>query len=49
MEEAETTSGAAEAISVADQDDTEMSQPETNDIAHSDQAQTPQVRHCRNT
>jgi hypothetical protein len=44
MEEAETASGAAETISVADHKDAEMSQPETNGIAHSDQAQTPQVR-----
>jgi hypothetical protein len=44
MEEAETASGAAEANGVADHEDTEMSQPETNGIAHSDQSQTPQVR-----
>jgi hypothetical protein len=43
MEEAETASGAAETNGVADREDTGMSQPETNGIAHSDHIRTPQV------
>jgi hypothetical protein len=42
MEEAETASGAAETNGVADREDAEMSQPEPNGIARSDQTQTPQ-------
>jgi hypothetical protein len=42
MEEAATAPGAAETNGVADHEDTEMSLPETNGIALSEQAQTPQ-------
>jgi hypothetical protein len=43
MEEAATAPGAAETNGVADHEDTEMSQPDTNGVALSDHnAQTPQ-------